>query len=152
MDSEHIKTQYLSRSACWGFLPMQHISVEGRKSQWLIWESTRKAPRWIMFFSAWYILSLAFLFARERADLCKDHLSLHGITVSLYAGISWDYREISSYLFLIYPVPDLPLSFPSVSFGVKCWISNILNPKEETKNLWLPSSFTGPNTYHISYS
>lgn len=44
-----------------------------------------------IFFLAQYILfhlSFTALLLHDRVDLCKDHLSLHGITISLHAGIS----------------------------------------------------------------
>ena len=116
MDSEHIKTQYLSLSM-FVVLPMQHISLRGLgggMSWWLTWESRHEAHMDIFFFFlAQYILfhlSFTALRLHDRVDLCKDHLSLHGITIFFACwdllGLQGDYfifltppRKICLYLF-----------------------------------------------------
>lgn len=90
MDSEHIKTQYLLLSM-FGVLPMQHILLKGESHDDLL-ENPDIKPIWIFFFLAHYILfHLSFTglpLHDSEWTFCKDHLSLHGITISLHAGIS----------------------------------------------------------------
>lgn len=91
MDSEHIKTQYLSLSM-FGVLPTQHILLKGESHDDLL-VSPDIQPIWIfssLLLEQYILFHLSFtaFLLHDRVDLCKDHLSLHGITISLHAGIS----------------------------------------------------------------
>lgn len=99
---------------------MQHILAKGESHDDFPSGAQTLKPLWIFFpaslcrISPFYH-SFRVLLLHDKVDLCKDQLSLHGINVSLHAGISKDYRQITSYFFK--PLaPDLPLSFQFCSF------------------------------------
>lgn len=104
--------------------------VEGRKSWWLTWESRHIAHMDI--FSLHSISSFTF---RSQSFFCMIEWTFVRI-IYHYMGLQFlcmlGSLRITGRLLHISktPVPDLPLSFPSGSFLVRCWTSTVLTASQ----------------------
>ena len=134
MDSEHIKTQYLSLSM-FVVLPMQHISLRGLGGgnvmmTYLRVQTWSPYGYFFFFFLAQYILfhlSFTALRLHDRVDLCKDHLSLHGITIFFAC---WDLLGLQGdYFIFLTPPARSAFIFSIRQYLVRHWTSAaVMNP------------------------